>query len=428
MKVEVLPLESLKPYPGNYRHHPSEQIAHLVASLQQYGWARNVVISSDGVILAGNGIVEAARQSGVLEVPVHRLEYPSDDARAAKFLVLENEVSRLAEDDDEQLARLLKSVQAEAPEGLDGTGYDDAALDALLSGLQAEEFAKQQAVEDADPGEAPEDLVTRPGDVWLCGKHRVMCGDSTEAGTWEILFSDKQARMVWTDPPYGVSYADKNEFLNSLGNGNRNQNPIANDHIDEDAIEALVRDVLRMAASFGCAGATCYIACPPGTALPHFIAAVSASGFTYHHSLVWVKQHFVLGRTDYHYRHELILYGWKPDGGHYFVEDHTLDSVFEIDKPHRSADHPTMKPVELVAPMIFNSSLPKEIVADPFLGSGTTLIAAEQLGRICYGIEIEPRYCDVAVRRWQQATGNTAILESTGEPFPDGMMHRIAGE
>jgi DNA modification methylase len=146
---------------------------------------------------------------------------------------------------------------------------------------------------------------------------------------------------------------------------------------------------------------------------------VAASGFGFRHSLVWVKQQFVLGRCDYHYRHEVILYGWKPDGAHYFVDDHTQDSVFEVDKPHRSEDHPTMKPVKLVAQMVANSSKPGDIVADPFLGSGTTLISAEQLGRVCYGIEIEPRYVDVAVRRWQQATGQTAILESTGQPFPD---------
>jgi DNA modification methylase len=250
------------------------------------------------------------------------------------------------------------------------------------------------------------------------GEHRLVCGDCTKAETVAALFGDRQARMVWTDPPYGVSYADKNEFLNSLDWGNRIQEPIANDHMTDEATEALARDALTLMAQHGLPGAACYVACPAGTPLPHFIAAVAASGFTYHHSLVWVKQQFVLGRCDYHYRHEVILYGWKPDAGHYFVDDHTLDSVFEVDKPHRSEDHPTMKPVALVAQMIANSSKPGDVVADPFLGSGTTLVAAEQLGRVCYGIEIEPRYVDVAVRRWQNATQRRATLESTGEPFP----------
>jgi DNA modification methylase len=417
MDLELIPIENLRPYPGNYRKHPPEQLAHLVASLQQYGWARNVVISSDGVILAGHGIVEAARQTGLHEVPVHRLEYASDDPRAAKFLVLENEVSRLAEDDQAQLAALLAEIQQFAPEGLSATGYDDAALDALIAEVAAEVTGAQHAMEDEAPAVLPE-AITRLGDVWLMGEHRLVCGDCTEADTVASLFGDSKARMVWTDPPYGVSYADKNEFLNSLDRGNLNQTPIANDHMTEDATEALARNALTLMAEYGMPGAACYVACPPGTLLPHFIAAVTASGFTYHHSLVWVKQQFVLGRTDYHYRHEVILYGWKPDGGHYFIDDHTLDSVFEVDKPHRSEDHPTMKPVELVAPMIFNSSTRGDIVADPFLGSGTTLIAAEQLGRICYGIEIEPRYVDVAVRRWQALTGKQAILEATGEHFP----------
>jgi DNA modification methylase len=388
-----------------------------VASLQQYGWARNVVISSDGIILAGHGIVEAARQTGMKQVPVHRIEYASDDPRAAKFLVLENEVSRLAEDDEEQLVRLLREISSEAPEGLSGTGYDAASLDALIAGLQAEEF-RNTVGENQEPGQLNQEAITRPGDVWLMGEHRLICGDATDAGAWAAVMQGRQHRMVWTDPPYGVSYADKNEFLNSLDWGNRNQTPIANDHVAEDDVQILVRDALTMASTHGCPGATCYVACPPGTALPHFIAAVTASGFAFHHSLVWVKQHFVLGRTDYHYRHELILYGWKADAGHYFIDDHSCDSVFEIDKPHVSAEHPTMKPVELVAPMIFNSSLQGEIVVDPFLGSGTTLMAAEQLGRICYGIELEPRYCDVSVRRWQQMTGQRAILEQTGEGFP----------
>jgi len=312
-------------------------------------------------------------------------------------------------------------VELDAAGRLGNVGYDDGALDRLKAELQADDFVASQGppVEDPGPSEPPVEPVTKLGDVWLCGAHRVVCGDCTEAGVVAKLFGEKLARMVWTDPPYGVSYADKNEFLNSLDKGNHIQEPIAHDHMSEADTEALVRDALALMATYGMPGAAYYVACPAGTLLPHFIAAVAASGFGFRHSLVWVKQQFVLGRCDYHYRHEVILYGWKPDGAHYFVDDHTQDSVFEVDKPHRSEDHPTMKPVKLVAQMVANSSKPGDIVADPFLGSGTTLISAEQLGRVCYGIEIEPRYVDVAVRRWQQATGQTAILESTGQPFPD---------
>jgi DNA modification methylase len=215
-----------------------------------------------------------------------------------------------------------------------------------------------------------------------------------------------------------VSYADKNEFLNSLDRGNCIQTPIANDHMTEQATEDLCREALTMACAWAETGGAVYVACPPGTPLPHFIAAVAASGYTFKHSLAWVKQQFVLGRCDYHYRHETILYGWKEDGAHYFVDDHTKDSVFEVNKPHRSEEHPTMKPVELVAQMVANSSRVGETVADPFLGSGTTMIACEQLQRRCVGIELSPAYVDVTVKRWQRLTGQSATLESTGQPFP----------
>lgn len=156
-------------------------------------------------------------------------------------------------------------------------------------------------------------------------------------------------------------------------------------------------------------GAAVYVACPAGTLLPHFIAAVAASGFQFKHSLVWVKNQFVLGRCDYHYRHEIVLYGWK-DGAHYFVDDHTHDSVFEIDKPRKSEEHPTMKPVELIERMVRNSSNPGEIVYEPFSGSGSTILACEMSGRQCRAMEVSPAYCSVALTRWETATGRTAEL------------------
>ena len=220
----------------------------------------------------------------------------------------------------------------------------------------------------------------------------------------------EKIRCVWTDPPYGVSYADKNEFLNALDRGNSNQTPIENDHMSEADTEKLTADALRLAVANADVAASCYVACPPGALLPHFIAAVAASGFTYKHSLVWVKNQFVLGRCDYHYKHEVILYGWIENGAHYFVDDHTKCSVIEVDKPRSSAKHPTMKPVELVTAMIENSTRKTEIVYEPFSGSGTTIIACEQLGRRCRAVEISPGYVAVALERWATATGKTPVL------------------
>jgi len=181
-----------------------------------------------------------------------------------------------------------------------------------------------------------------------------------------------------------------------------------------------VRDSFSLAAAFGLPGAVCYVASPSGDNLPLFIRAIDGSGFRYRHSLVWVKDAFVLGRADYHYRHETILYGWQDGAGHFFVDDRKQDSVFEVAKPKDSPEHPTMKPPELIEPMVANSSKPGEIVFDPFLGSGSTLIACERMGRRCRGIEIAPGYVDVTVRRWQTMTGKRAVLEATGEEFPEG--------
>jgi DNA modification methylase len=203
--------------------------------------------------------------------------------------------------------------------------------------------------------------------------------------------------MVWTDPPYGVSYADKNQFLNAFDRGNRVQKAIAND--DGAQAASIFSAALRIAVMRAEKGASCYATVPGGRLLPKFIAAFDDSGFTFRNSLVWVKQQFVIGRSDYHFRHEHILYGWREDGAHYFTEDRTQDSVFEVDKPHISALHPTTKPVELIARMIGNSSRPAELVYDPFSGSGSTIVAAHQLGRIGYGSELDPGYVAVALER-----------------------------
>jgi DNA modification methylase len=204
--------------------------------------------------------------------------------------------------------------------------------------------------------------------------------------------------VVTTDSPYGVAYGEKNEFLNALDRGNRVQKPIANDH-DSTAAPRIFSTALQLATRYATKGATCYATAPSGPLLPDFIAAFNRSGFSFKALLVWVKNQFVLGRSDYNYRHENILYGWIENGAHYFVDDRTQDSVFEVDKPHVSVTHPTSKPVELMARMITNSSRPGELVYDPFAGSGTSIVAAHQLGRIGYGCEIDPCYLAVILER-----------------------------
>ena len=206
-------------------------------------------------------------------------------------------------------------------------------------------------------------------------------------------------RMIWTDPPYGVDYAAKNAYLNRTDRGNRIQVPIENDKLTAGEIGLLFKAALGVAKCWAHIGASVYATVPSGPLLVHFIQAFTAAGFTFRAQLTWVKQHFVIGMADYHHRYEPILYGWLPGAAHYFANDRSQDDVFEVDKPHSSDLHPTTKPVELVARMVRNSSREGEVVYDPFCGSGSTLLAAHQLGRIGYGVEIDPGYVAVILER-----------------------------
>ena len=205
--------------------------------------------------------------------------------------------------------------------------------------------------------------------------------------------------MIWTDPPYGVNYAGKNAYLNRSDRGNRIQVPIENDKLTAGETGFLFKAALSVAKEWAQAGATVYATVPSGPLLIYFVQALTAAGFTFRAQLSWVKQHFVIGMADYHHRYEPILYGWLPDGAHYFIEDRRQDDVFEIDKPHVNDLHPTTKPVELIARMVRNSSREGELVYDPFCGSGSTLLAAHQLKRIGYGVEIDPGYLAVTLER-----------------------------
>lgn len=202
-----------------------------------------------------------------------------------------------------------------------------------------------------------------------------------------------------TDPPYGVDYSAKNAYLNRTDRGNRIQRPIENDNLTAGETGIMFKKALEVAKQFAEPGAACYATVPGGPLLAYFIQAFQASGFEFKHQLVWVKHQFVIGMADYHHRFEPILYGWLPNGAHYFVNDRTQDDVFEVDKPHVSDTHPTQKPIELLARMIANSSQVGDIVYDPFLGSGTSVAAAHQLRRVGYGLETDPRYLAVAIQR-----------------------------
>lgn len=250
------------------------------------------------------------------------------------------------------------------------------------------------------------------------GGHRVMCGDATSIEAVNKLMAGKKADMVFTDPPYGVNYADKNSFLNSIDYGNRNQEKIENDDKSSTEIKKLWTSAFNNMA-FNCTNKASYYITSANFNDLMMIMMMSLidAGWQLKHMLIWVKNNHVFGRCDYHYKHEPILFGWKQNGTHDFYGTSSNFSVWQIDKPQKSDLHPTMKPVELVERAILNSSKKKNLIIDLFLGSGTTLIAAEKNNRICYGMEISESYCDVICQRWQTYTNQQAILEATGQTF-----------
>jgi DNA modification methylase len=411
-------LKDLIPDPHNANDGTVRGLAMLEHSIEQFGIGRGILLDNKNGILAGNKTVQEAIDLGfedVIIVPTdgkqlvatQRVDLAPGDPRTRAIAVADN---RVAEVDLSWSGEALRGL---IDDGLDLSRFFDAdELDAILAGVVDE--AK------ADPGARTDEAEklqavwkVRRCDLWLVDRHRLLCGDSTKSDDVARLMGGDHFRLMWTDPPYGVSYADKNEYLNAVARGNSIQTPIENDHMTESQTEALLREAFSLAAQYGTAGAGCYVAAPAGPLHRRFIDALDASGFRYKHQLVWVKNQFVLGRSDYHYRHEPILYGWKDDGAHYFADDHTLDSVFEVDKPHNSDLHPTQKPIDLVRPMIEHSSKRDELVYDPFAGSGTTGIACEQTGRQARLIELSPAYCAVVLQRFKDC-GLSPHRESEG--------------
>ncbi len=339
-------------------------------------------------------------------VPVLIVDVTEDEAD--KLLLTLDPLAGMAQADSERIKELLATVQT-----------DDEAVGALLEMIanQAAPRANQQGpLVDPEPqidqaAELQRRWSTMHGQIWQIGSARLACGDCTDAALVARLFQGSQARMVWTDPPYGVGYASKNEYLNRGDRGTRIQRPIENDDLLPIQLRELFRQALSQALEHAVPGAVCYATVPSGPLLPLFIAGYNDFGFSFKHQLIWLKQQFVIGMSDYHHRYESILYGWREDGAHYFVDDRSQSNVFEADKPHISDLHPTTKPTELVGRMIANSSHMGEIIYDPFCGSGSTLVAAHQLRRIGYGVEIDLGYAAVTLERMKQLGLKPELVE-----------------
>ena len=410
-RIEYMPLSAIQSAPRNPRQW---DLGAIHQSMSRFGFVGAVAINeTTGRLVFGHGRVMTLRQKkasgekrparitekdGEWYLPVIRgIAFPTD-AEAEAFLLADNRTTILGTDDPAMLTQMLADI-ATTPEGLVGTGYDGDDLDRMMREIQKASGAAltEQDAEPAKSEQLQKKWRTQLGQLWDIAGHRIWCGDSREVP--DSLFNGNKVRLVWTDPPYGVSYGAKNEFLNAISPGNRIQTPIHGDQLTGAEVRALFADALKVAVAHAETGMAVYVTVPPGPLHIEFIQGLADAGITYKHQLAWVKQQFVIGRSDYHYRHEPILYGWIENGAHYWSGDRSQDSVFEVDKPHVSDLHPTCKPVELIAKMIANSSQPTDIVYDPFAGSGSTLVAAHQLGRIGYGCEIDEAYTAVCLER-----------------------------
>ncbi len=403
-RIELWPIDKLLPYVRNARQHSDEQIAQIAASIAEFGFVNPILTGADGVLVAGHGRLAAARKLGLPTVPVVVLDHLTPTQRRALVLA-DNRLAELATWDDALLRIELEALQDDGFD-LDLTGFD---ADALAELLADEEPQIEGRTEDDAIPEMPEEPVSKPGDVWRLGPHRLVCGDATTAEAYARLFPDgERADMVFTDPPYNVNYA--NSAKDKLRGKHR---PILNDALGEGFYDFLFDALaLIMAHTRG----AIYVAMS-SSELDTLQAAFRAAGGHWSTFIIWAKNTFTLGRSDYQRQYEPILYGWPEGATRHWCGDRDQGDVWAIKKPQKNDLHPTMKPVDLVERAIRNSSRPGDVVLDPFGGSGTTLIAAEKAGRVARLIELEPKYADVIVRRWQDWTGQQATREADGLAF-----------
>jgi site-specific DNA-methyltransferase (adenine-specific) len=381
-----VPIESVTLHPNNPRRGDVDAVA---ASLARFGQQKPIVVQAGTrYVVAGNHIVKAARSLGWTEIAAN--VEALDDASAIAFMLADNRSSDLGGYDDALLAAILAEQEASA--NLAATGYDADDVAAILAAAQ---IADTRDADTAPPAPEPADLYVEPGDLWALGRHRLLCGDATDPAAVARLVGEEQVDLLWTDAPYGCAYTGKTAAALK----------IANDDLGIEGTRKLVAAALRLVPLRP--GGAFYLASPAGPGHLAFLLALADADLTVHQTLVWLKDTLVLGHSDYHYRHEPILYGWRAGAAHTFRADRREDSVWEIARPSRSDLHPTMKPVELVERAIRNSCAPGDTVSDPFVGSGTTIIAAERTDRRCLAMEIDPRYAQVAIERWAAFTGGT---------------------
>lgn len=395
-QIEYFEIDRLIPNARNARTHSPEQIAEIAGSFQAFGFMSVVFVDEKKSILAGHGRVLAARLLGLDRVPVIVVRHLSEAEKRA-FAIADNKIALNAGWNDALLRVELESLKHEGVE-LDLVGFSEEELSALVDGL---ERSSSYDRDDMVPALAS-DAVTRTGDIWVLGSHELACGDATTPEAYDVLLGGQRANMVFGDAPYNVSY----------------RGPGTGATITNDDLGPAFGTFLKKACTqiiHNTEGAI-YI-CMSSSELHTLYTAFTEAGGHWSTFIIWAKNTFTLGRAPYQHQYEPILFGWPEGKPHHWCGDRDQGDVWFVDKPHVNDLHPTMKPVDLVERAVLNSSRRGDIVLDPFAGAGSTLIACEKAGRRARLIEIEPVYCDVIVKRWQDYTGKQAVLKQNGTTF-----------
>ena len=399
---KLFSVDKLVPYQNNARTHSPEQINKLRSSLREFGFINPIIIDRNYGIIAGHGRLLAAKEEGMTEVPCVFADHLTEAQKKA-YIIADNRMAMDAGWDEELLRVEIEALQADAFD-LALTGFDEKELSKLFDdGNETED-------DDFDVGEElKKPVFSRAGDVWTLGRHRLVCGDSTKAETYETLMEGKKANLVVTDPPYNVNYE---------GTAGK----IQNDNMASEKFFDFLFDAFSNMEKVMADDASIYVFHADTEGL-NFRKAFDAAGFYLSGCCIWKKPSLVLGRSPYQWIHEPCLFGWKKSGKHQWYSDRKQTTVWEFEKTKKNTDHPTMKPIPLLSYPIANSSMSNTLVLDPFGGSGSTLIACEQMDRSCYTIELDEKYCDVIVRRYIEYKGSsedvTVLRDGTQFKFED---------
>jgi len=400
MEIKQLELKDLIPYANNPRK--KQAIDKVASSIKEFGWQQPIVVDEEMVIVVGHTRYQAAQKLGLDKVPV-RIATGLTDAQIKAYRLLDNRANQDALWDDDMLKIEVQDID-KMDIDLALTGFDEKELDKLL-------FVEQDGLTDEDA--VPEDVEpkVKKGDLWQLGNHRLLCGDATSEADVAKLMDNQKADMVLTDPPYNVAYG---KFTGNSKNGYRfKHRHIQNDDMSDEQFIDFIESFIKNSFNSVKEGSPYYIFYGERNAI-QFLTAFKKAGLYHSCNIIWKKHALVLGRSDYHYIHEPIFYGWKDKTSHKFYGDRKGTSVWEFDRPTKSQLHPTMKPIDILTKAILNSSKSEDIIFEPFSGSGSTLIASEKNKRICYGLELDEKYCDVIIKRWEDFTGQTAKLLERG--------------